>query len=270
MRSGYWHHLTTTDFAGLDPERTIALCPVAAIEQHGPHLPLSTDADIAGAVAAAVLERIPADMTVLVLPNLQIGHSPEHEAFAGTLSASAETLLALWADVGRAVASAGLRKLVMLNAHGGQKAVVDIAAVRLRRDHQLLVVRASTFSFGAPAGVFDARELAHGLHGGDVETSLMLHLRPDLVRADRIADFAGLPETLADRHALLGAEKPIGIGWLSQDLHPDGVVGRAAGASADKGRRQFEHIVGRLALLLEEVAAAPLDMLKAGPERPAG
>lgn len=262
MKSGYWQDVTTSDLAGLDPESTIALLPVAAVEQHGPHLPLGTDALIAGAAARALLDRVPSNAVLLVLPALEIGHSPEHESYAGTLTASAETLLSLWTDVGRRVAAAGLRKLIILNAHGGQKSLVDLVAVRLRREHRMLVARASTFSFGTPSGLLDERERLRGLHGGDVETSLMLHLRPDLVRRDRVADFTGLPERLADEHDVLGVEKRIGIGWLSEDLNPDGVVGNAAAATAEKGRACFERIVDGLAKLVAEVAASPLSMLK--------
>ena len=262
VQSGYWQDLTTPEFAGLDPESTVALLPVAAIEQHGPHLPLSTDAVIASALARALVERMAGEAaTLLVLPALEVGHSPEHASFAGTLSARAETLLALWSEVGRSVAAAGVRKLILLNAHGGQKSLVDIVALRLRAEHRLFAVRASTFSLGAPPGLFDARELALGLHGGDVETSLMLHLRPDLVRRDRIRDFVGLPHRFAAEHEILGVEKPVGFGWMSEDLEPDGVVGDASRASAEKGARCFEHMLSRLVRLVAEVGATPLSVL---------
>ncbi len=262
MQSGYWQDLTTAELAALDPESTVALMPLAAIEQHGPHLPLATDAVIAEAVARALIGRAAAPARLLVLPMVAIGHSPEHASFVGTLTARAETLLALWTEIGGSAAAAGVRKIIMLNAHGGQKSLVDIVATRLRALHGALVVRANTFSAGAPPGLFDARELSLGLHGGDVETSLMLHLRPDLVRRERIRDFVGLPEQLADRGGVLGAEKPFGFGWMSEDLHPDGVVGRASQASAEKGARCFEHIVDRLARLVAEVAAMPLSTLR--------
>lgn len=262
VKSGYWQDMTTSDFADVDPESSIALLPVAAVEQHGPHLPLGTDAMIVNAASRALLDRVPPGVTLLVLPALEIGHSPEHESFAGTLSADASTLLDLWTEVGRRVAAAGVRKLIVLNAHGGQKSLVDLVAVRLRREQRMLVVRASTFSFGVPPGLFDARERMNGLHGGDLETSLMLYLRPDLVRKDALADFGGLPERLAADNEVLGVEKPIGFGWMSEDLSPAGVTGNAAAATADKGRACFEHIVAQLAKLVAEVAAAPLSMLK--------
>jgi creatinine amidohydrolase len=265
VRSGYWQDLTTRELAGLDPATTIALLPVAAIEQHGPHLPLSTDALINEAIVAAALPRLPDRFNVLVLPAMTIGTSVEHTAYAGTLSLEPETLLAAWKQVGGCVARAGIRKLVILNTHGGQRGLVDLAALALRAEHAMLVVRASYFGFGMPPGLFPADELADDIHGGLVETSLLLHLRPDLVRRDAIRDFAGLPRELAASNTWLGAEKPLGIGWMSQDLHPEGVSGNAANADAERGAAYFEHIVASLTGLLDEVAATSLAVLKDGP-----
>jgi len=265
LQSGYWRDLTTRDLDRIDAESTIGLLPVAAIEQHGPHLPLGTDALICAGLIRETLTRVPDGVTLLVLPEMAVGHSPEHAAFAGTLDIDAETLLASWTRVAASAARTGLRKLVIVNTHGGQKALVDLAAVRWRVEHELLVARASYFAFGAPEGLFDERELKHGLHGGDVETSLMLHLHPELVRADGLGNFAGLPERLAAEGRLLGVEKPIGFGWMSQDLHPDGVCGDATRANAEKGRQYLEHVAGRLAQLIGEIAAMSMDALRRGP-----
>jgi creatinine amidohydrolase len=262
LQSGYWQDLTTRDFAHLDAEPVVALLPVAAVEAHGPHLPLATDALINEGIVRRTLERLPASPTLLVLPPLSIGHSLEHTKFPGTLSAGFETLLGIWLDVGRSVARAGVRKLVILNTHGGQRSLVDVAALRLRAEHAMLAVRANYFTFGAPGGLFDERELQHGLHGGDAETSLMLHLRPDLVRIGALAEFRGLPERLEERHQVLGVEKPIGFGWMSQDLHPQGVCGNPAAADADKGEEYLEYIVDALVRLIVEVGATPLDVLR--------
>lgn len=258
LSSGYWQDLASPDFARIDPLRTIALLPVAAIEQHGPHLPLATDALINQGVVTAALRRLPGSASVLVLPALNVGDSLEHTHFAGTLSADLESLLGLWLAVGRDVARAGVKKLVIFNSHGGQRAHVDLAALRLRVAHGLLVLRAHSFSFGVPPGLFDADELAHGLHGGAVETSLILHLRPELVRREALADFASLGAALAARGGLVGAEKPVGIGWMTQDLNPQGACGNAAAASADKGAALLDHLAARLVQLLAEVEAMPL------------
>jgi creatinine amidohydrolase len=261
LKSGYWQNLTTRDFGAVDAEGTIAVLPVAAVEQHGPHLPLATDALINEAIVAAMLDRLPDAPTVLVLPALTIGSSLEHADFPGTLSIDAANLLRVWTDVAAGVALTGIRKLVIFNSHGGQKALVDLAALRLRVDHDLFVVRASYFSFGAPDGLFAADEWLHGIHGGEVETSLMLHLHPDLVRRDALEDFAGLGPKLADKNRFLGAEKPIGFAWKSQDLHPAGVCGHAAAADARRGADYLVHLAQCFAALLVEVGTTPLGIL---------
>jgi creatinine amidohydrolase len=262
VQSGYWQDCTTADFRFVDPEATVAVLPVAAVEQHGPHLPLSTDAVINDGIVRATLERLPAKAAVLVLPPLTVGNSPEHASFAGTLGVSAATLADVWTDVGRSVARAGVRKLVIFNTHGGQKSLVDLTAVRLRAELGMLVVRATYFAFGTLPNLFDPAEAAHDIHGGEVETSLMLHLAPQLVRMDKAEDFRGLPQRLASGNELLGAEKPVGIGWLSEDLHPKGVCGNAARADATRGSQHLAYLAGRFAALLVEVAATPLTVLR--------
>jgi creatinine amidohydrolase len=262
LRSGYWQDLATTDFGRVDPERTVALLPVAAVEQHGPHLPLSTDALINDGIVRATLERLPADLALLVLPAQNVGLSPEHTSFAGTLSIRDSVLLDGWTDLGRSVARTGFRKLVVFNTHGGQKALVDLLAVRLRSELGMLVARATYFAFGALPALFDPAETVHDIHGGEVETSLLLHLRPDLVHMAALADFKGLPHELAARNQLLGAEKPVGIGWRAEDLHTAGACGNAARADGRRGAEHLSYLADRLARLVGEVAATPLTILR--------
>ena len=261
MRSGFWQDLTTADFGRVDAEATVALLPVAAVEQHGPHLPLSTDALINEALVRATLARAPA-ATLLVLPAQNVGLSPEHTSFAGTLSIRDTTLLEAWTDIGRSVARTGVRKLVVLNTHGGQKTLVDLLAVRLRSELGMLVVRTTYFAFGALPGLFDPAEVVHDIHGGEVETSLLLHIRPDLVRTAALADFKGLPHELAARNQLLGAEKPVGIGWRAEDLNTAGACGNAARADGRRGAQHLSYLADRLAALVGEVAATPLTILR--------
>lgn len=262
MRIDEWQQLTSDDLARLDPEITITVLPVAAVEQHGPHLPLGTDA----LIGQGIIEALPRDAAespwVLLLPPLAVGDSTEHQAFPGTLSLEAETLIAAWLGIGRSVARAGVRKLVLFNSHGGQTRLLDIVALRLRAELGMLVVRCSYFAFGMPPGLFAEDELAHGFHGGEVETSLMLHLHPSLVRQDSLRDFEGLPKRMAERNEMLGVESPVGIGWMSQDLHPAGVCGNAAGADAERGARLVAHFAGKLATLIDELAGTSLDTLR--------
>ena len=142
----FWQEMTTAEFARLDATRVIALLPVGAIEQHGPHLPVVVDACINAGIVARALELLPADLPVTVLPMLPVGKSDEHLAFPGTLSLSAETLARLWTEVGLSVARAGVRKLVLFNSHGGQPQVMEIVARDLRVRLGMVVV---AYSWGA-------------------------------------------------------------------------------------------------------------------------
>jgi creatinine amidohydrolase len=263
IKSGYWHDLTSADFAAVDQERWIAVLPVGAIEQHGPHLPLSTDTRVNEGITRRALALLPTDLTALLLPTLPIGDSLEHQDFPGTLSLSTETLIALWTEIGRGVARAGVRKLVIFNTHGGQTAAVDIVAQRLRVDQRMLVARASYFRFGAPPGLFSQDELAHGIHGGEMETSMMLHLHSERVRIENAAYFKPLSMTMIeDGYRQLGPEGPTGFGWAAQDLHPTGVCGNAAAADAERGEKLVEHAARGLVEVIGELARLPLKTLK--------
>jgi creatinine amidohydrolase len=248
-----WESLTTEDLRA--PGRAIALLPLAAVEQHGPHLPLGTDAMICDAVIDDAGARLGEAVSVLRLPTQRIGVSPEHESFPGTLSMEPEVALGAWAGIAAAVARAGIRKLVLFNTHGGQPGVVDQIAVRTRRQHGMLVTRANIFGLGTPDGLVGEDELRYGLHGGLVETSLMLVIRPDLVRLEQARNFQSIDRDIVAASRVLSAEGPgIGIGWLAEDLNPAGVTGDAAAASAAVGRELLNHLGSGLADLLRDVA----------------
>jgi creatinine amidohydrolase len=259
-----WQEMTTTDFAALDPERTIAVLPVAAIEQHGPHLPVSVDACINQGVLDEVLRRLPDDLPVTFLPLMPIGKSNEHMAYPGTLTLSAETLIRLWTEIGESVSRAGIRKLVIVNSHGGQPQIMDIVARDLRVRIGMLVVTLSYGALGRPAGLFPDSELRHGIHGGSSETSAMLYLRPDLVREAERRNFVPVSVEMEAEYVHLRPEGRIGFGWQTQDLNLAGACGNALDADAERGRLIVEHAAARFIELLREVERFPLSQLRAG------
>lgn len=250
----WWEQMTASDFAALDPATAVALLPLAAVEQHGHHLPLGTDAIIADGLLDAALAAAALAGPVLRLPTERIGCSPEHESFPGTLSLPAEQLLRRWTAIGAAVARTGVRKLILCNSHGGQTALVDLLAQRLRKQAGLLVVRCSYFHLGTPPGV-DDHEAAFGWHGGQVETALLLHLAPHLVRTAHVASFANRAEAIATGCSVLAAEGATGIGWMAEDLNPEGVAGNAAAATAAAGAAFLAFYAQRIATLISEVQA---------------
>ena len=269
LPSRFWADLSTRDFGRLrasgQAAQTVAVLPVAAIEQHGPHLPLSVDATLLQGVIDAALAQLPADLPVLFLPPQNVGLSPEHIRFPGTLTLSPATVIALWTEIGECVARAGIQKLLLFNGHGGQVSVMDIVARELRQRCGLLVYSASWFSLPLPdavAGQFSAEEHRFGIHGGEIETSMMLHLAPATVRMEHARDWRSSSQDRAERYRLLGNGKSAKMGWAMQDYHPAGAVGNAAAATADRGRAVVQAAAEALVQLLQELHALPLDTVR--------
>lgn len=263
-----WEELRTDQLpphgVGEGAPAPVAVLPVAAVEQHGPHLPLGTDAMILDAVLEAAGEHLPGDVLALRLPTWRIGHSPEHTSFPGTLHVAAETTLAAWTDVGRAVARAGIRRLALCNSHGGQVQLVDLAAQRLRSECGMAVARITTFALGAPEGLFSADELRYGLHGGEVETSMMLAARPELVNMEAAGDFRSAARDLERGLTTLEVEGATGIGWRAEDLHPGGATGNAAAADAERGRALLDHLGAAVAGTIGDLARLEAGFLEKG------
>jgi creatinine amidohydrolase len=263
----FWRDLAWTDFSGLNPASTVAVLPVAAVEQHGPHLPVGVDAFINEGVVAEAMALMPDG--VLVLPTSQIGKSNEHIAYPGTLTHSAETLIRIWTEIGEAVFRAGIKKFVMLNSHGGQPQIMDIVARDLRVRFGMLAVAANLSGLNAERDLFPPLERQHGIHGGSSETSQMLHLRPDLVREGSRENFAPESIAIAAEFRYLRAEgAAVGFGWQTQDLHPSGACGNAADADSKRGRRIVLSKAAGVAALIDEVIRFPLSRLKQGPLEP--
>jgi len=232
----FWHEMTTRDFADSDTAKWIAVLPVAAIEQHGPHLPVYTDTAIAEGMIARSIELLPADLPVTFLPVQAVGKSNEHISSPGTLTGTWESTTKLWLDIGDSVHRAGVEKMIIINSHGGNVPMVDIVARELRVRYDMLVVGTAWSRFGLPDGTEGPEEKRYGIHGGEMETSLMLHLRPDLVKMDKAQDFRSAQLKFIEEFKHLRAHGPAQFGWKAQDLNPHGAVGNAVAATAEKGK----------------------------------
>ena len=253
MRRLDWAEYRTTEFEDIDPERVIAILPTAAIEQHGPHLPTGTDTMIAEGMLAELRRQCPNDLDIRILPVQAVGKSNEHLHAKGTLTLTAENALRTWTEIGLSVARAGVRKLVIVNSHGGNLDLISILSRELRVRAGMFAVKCQWGGFGAPDGVFSEREVSFGIHGGDRETSLMLHFRPETVDMAQARDF---PSTAED--ATISPIGPTSYGWISSDLNPDGTVGEAHLGTAEKGKATCEHQVKGFIELLRAVRDKPL------------
>lgn len=275
VKSRFWADLSTRDFAqrqanGLAAQ-TVAVLPVGAVEQHGPHLPVSVDATLVDGVVAACLPHLAPDLQVLFLPTQAVGTSNEHIRFPGTLTLSPQTLMRVWTEIGESVARAGVLRLVLFNAHGGQVSAMDIVARELRTRCEMLVYSVNWWGLPlgeAVNGQFSAQEHRFGIHAGDIETSMMLALRPQFVDMAQARDFHSSSQDRAARYPILGNGTSAKLGWQMQDYNAQGAAGNATLATADKGRAVVEAAGRQLALLLAEVAQLPLSTLVARPAQP--
>ncbi|MGY6635227.1 MAG: creatininase family protein [Alkalilacustris sp.] len=253
MPARHWMELRAPQAAALEPAQSIAVLPTAAVEQHGPHLPIGTDTLIADGMLATVRALCPDDLDLLILPVQAVGKSNEHLYAPGTLSFSADTALRAWTEIGLSVARAGLRRIIVINSHGGNLDLVSILSRELRVQAGMLAVKAQWASFGAPEGLYSEHELRFGIHGGDMETSLMLHFRPELVDMAAARDFASSAEA-----APIPPVGPVSLGWIASDLNPAGVVGNAAAATPERGRATAEHQARSFLALARDLLTVPL------------
>ncbi|TAG25458.1 MAG: creatininase family protein [Burkholderiales bacterium] len=273
LTSYWWAELTTRQFAQIasqGADDVVAVLPVAAIEQHGPHLPTSVDTALVNGVIAATLPHL-GKTRALFLPTQQVGKSNEHQRFPGTLTLKAETLIALWTEIGESVHRAGIKKLVLLNSHGGQISVMDIVARDLRVRLDMLVF--STNWFTLPLGdeinaLFTPEEHRFGIHGGDMETSMMLALAPHTVDMKQARDFKSSSQARSERYPILGNSVSAKMGWQIQDYNAFGACGNAAIATAEKGHAVINASAKKLAQLLQEISSLRMNTLVAKPTIP--
>jgi creatinine amidohydrolase/Fe(II)-dependent formamide hydrolase-like protein len=253
MTTRLWAEATTEQIAAAatGPEGgLVAIQPIGAVEQHGPHLPLATDTLIAEAIAAAAAGRYRGS-DLWVLPTLTYGRSTEHLGRAGTIALSASTLSAVCLDLGRSLADSGARKLVFVNGHGGQPSLLDVVARDIRHQSGLEVYSIMPSRFGMPDGIADPDPF--DIHGGFVETSVVMALRPELVRS-RLAVADGLDLGQLYRGLrYLTLEGAVPTAWLIDDLSSSGVVGDPSAASAQAGAAVVEYWTCALAGALDEI-----------------
>ena len=260
-----WTAIDWTKVDAAAAARWIAVLPLAATEQHGPHLPLETDVMISQAYLARVREHLPDAIPATFLPIEKIGISTEHVDFKGTQTLSTEAALAKWKSIGESVARAGVKKIVIVTSHGGNAAAMTLVAQDLRAWHGMLAVTTSWPRFGVPDGLFPAEELRHGIHGGAVETSIMLARYKAHVRGDAIADFHSRGIAMDKQYRWLSTQRPAPFAWQAQDLHPSGAVGNATLASREKGEALLEHGARGFIELLEDVDKFDVRNLSPGP-----
>jgi len=247
-----WSHLTSGELQALVDGaggRLVAVVVVGAIEQHGPHLGLGTDTEIGQGLLSEALCHTGPHTSVVVMPAIGVGASEEHNDFVGTISLSPTVLEGVLEAYGQALHRAGIRRLVVVNAHGGNAAVIESAALAMRRAFGLLVAKAYYPKFEPLPDLPDASELKQGLHGGQVETALMHVMAPELVRPNKAKAF-----DLA--HPPFAGEAP--VAWLAKDLHAQGVAGKANLATAEQGQALRIHYGKGLARAIDALADHPL------------
>jgi creatinine amidohydrolase len=253
----WWTDFSAAEFHDLDPMKTIAVFPVAAVEQHGPHLPVGTDTIINQGHLDLLAQRLPSDMDVRVLPVQAIGKSNEHIWQVGTVSGTATNLIEHWTQIGLEVARTGIRKIVFVNSHGGNVSMLDIIARELRVRADMLAVK-TAWSHFTPKEIYSDIENRYGIHGGDTETSLVLHFRPETVHLNRLADFPSVAQRDEQAYKYLRPTGALSYAWIASDIHPEGVAGEASQATAEKGRISAETAVADFIELLREVERHPL------------
>ena len=259
--NAYWGELTTESFRRINPESTVAILPVAAIEQHGPHLPLNTDAQICGSLVKRVIAKTTAETQIIALPLMEIGESSEHRDFPGTLSFLPEHLISLWTSLGKQVQKVGIKKLLILNTHGGQPSIVDLVAQRLRTESQMLVVGINSFHLGVPDELFDPQEIANGLHAGEIERSMMLHLNPSAVKMELSENFVSRSPLTTSNHKHIGPSGVARAAWQTQDFNPKGALGNASNADSKRGALLISYMVEQILQVLGDITRFPLSSL---------
>lgn len=265
MPSRDWTAIRWADTPPAETARWIAVLPLAATEQHGPHLPLETDVLIADAYLARTRELLPESIPATLLPVERVGISTEHIDYPGTLTLPADTALKRWTAIGEEVARRGVTKLVIITSHGGNSAAMMLVAQDLRAHQRMFVVTTSWSRLSGADRLFPADEVRHGIHGGAIETSIMLARYPHQVRTDAIADFPASSIAMERQYRFLSTQRPAPFAWQAQDLNPSGAVGNATLADPAKGEQLLDQGARAFCELLGEVDDFDVNRLAKGP-----
>lgn len=248
-----YSQMSEADIKAADTSDWIAVLPLGAHEQHGPHLPFETDTIIASGIACALAENIEDKLPVTFLPVETVGYSIEHMDFEGSKTLAFDEAVKRWIEIGEKLASQGINKMMILNAHGGNSPLMTIVATELRVRFNMFCVATSWTRFIVPGDVISHEEKAYGIHGGDIETSVVLALAPETVDMNKAEDFPNFQQVLSEDYKYLKAYGPHAFGWKAQDLNVSGVNGNASVATVSKGEALIAQAVNGLSQLLEEM-----------------
>ena len=258
----YWGSPTAEEIKSRVSRDPVIVLPLAATEHHGPPLPLSTDVDIGLGLLNEAFFRLDPNVPSWSLPIETVGASLEHTRYRGTASITADELGQIIFEHGRRLSTLGIHRLVISNSHGGNSGAIESAALRLREERELLVIKANYYRFERPVDVdFPDIEWRHGLHGGAVETAMMLHLKNKAVETNAVSKFPSIAEELELRKSRILPTGPAAFAWLAGDLNPLGVVGDATLASKETGKRLLTHYATILANIIEDAYHFPIDRL---------
>ena len=251
MTTRHLAHLPWPDIAALDKQHGVVILPVGAVEQHGPHLPTITDALLVTGVLAATLDALPEHVAAWALPPLNYGKSNEHDHFPGTISLSASTLSTVLHDIADSVARAGFRRLAFFNGHGGNNVILEAAARDIRAATGLMTFCLQPALYVDPPFAISDDERRFGFHAGELETSLVLAIQPELVDMARaVRHIARFPNTGTPLNYFGAAS----TAWLSHDWSESGVFGDATLGTAEKGEAMLAHASRKLAALIEAIS----------------
>ena len=245
----------------MDLKNFVAIQPIGAVEQHGPHLPLNVDYKIIDGLISLLVKNLSEKNKLLFLPTQKLGKSNEHLKFPGTLSLSTETLKSILMEIGHCVSKTGVKKLVLLNSHGGNSSLLDVVSRELRIKYGMLIFNMNWFNFGFPDKLFTDKEIQYGIHAGDIETSVMLALDPQNVNMQKAENFVSEISKLNKHFKYISINSLAKIAWQAQDLNRMGACGNAKIATSEKGEITVKYVCEKLLEVFNEIEKVPISFV---------